>query len=201
MAPRNSRAGAERSRTRILDASVERASRHGLESVTVGAVASDVAMSKAGVIGPFGSREMLLEQTLDRAVDIFRAAVIDPVEGVPPGPERLARLIELWVRYLEDCPFPGGCFVTAASFELDHRPGPLRDRVRAVAEQWRAFLTAEITRAREPGPSSRACPADLATVLVGISMAANQEIQLLADPDSPARARRLMRTAVGLEPG
>ncbi|GAB3696226.1 TetR/AcrR family transcriptional regulator [Nocardiopsis oceani] len=200
MAPRKSTAEAARSRARILDATVDRASRHGLESVTVGALAGDVGMSKAGVVGPFGSREALLGDTLDRAVEVFREAVPALLDGTPPGPARVGRLLDLWIDYLADCPFPGGCFVTAASFELDHRPGPLRDRIRTVAEQWHRFLAAEITEARTQGLPDRAAPEDLATALVGLSMAANQEIQLLEDPAAPARARRLMRAAVGLPP-
>ena len=186
-------AEAERSRARILDATVVRASRFGLESVTIGAVAADVGMSKAGVVGPFGSREALLERALGQAVEVFRRAVITPLEEVPAGPQRLARLVELWVAYLEDCPFPGGCLVTAASSELDHRPGPLRDALREVVLRWRCFLEEEVGRA-EPIDDARTT----VTLLVGVAMAADQEIQLLEDPTAAARARHAMRTVLGI---
>lgn len=186
-------AEAERSRARILDATVDRASRFGLESVTVGAVAADVGMSKAGVVGPFGSREALLERALEQAVEVFRRAVITPLEEVPSGPERLARLVESWVAYLADCPFPGGCFVTAASSELDHRPGPLREVLREVVLRWRSFLEEEVART-DLAKDSRTT----VTLLMGVAMAADQEIQLLGDPTAADRARRAMRAVLGL---
>jgi len=65
-----------------------------------------------------------------------------------PGAARLERLIDAWIDYLVECPFPGGCFVTTASTELDGRPGMLRDRLRDVVADWRAFLTAEIAAQR-----------------------------------------------------
>lgn len=189
---------AAQTRSRILAAAVDRASLHGLDSVTVGSVAGDVGMSKAGVVGPFGSRETLLTETLKQAVDVFRRSVVSPLADVPPGPPRISRLIDLWVDYLADGPFPGGCFITAASCELDNRPGPLREHIHAVVAQWREFLITELARVDElPPPGS---PEDVATVLAGISMAANQEIQLLGDPTAAERARRVMRLAVGIGP-
>jgi hypothetical protein len=70
--------------------------------------------------------------SLEQAGAVFRAAVLEPLADVPPGRRRLERLITSWVDYLADCPFPGGCFVTAASSELDGRPGSLRDRLQDI---------------------------------------------------------------------
>ena len=39
---------------------------------------------------------------------------------------------------------------------------------------------------------------EVATVIAGLAMAANQEIQLLEDASAPARARTAMRHAAGL---
>ncbi|MGW4634658.1 TetR/AcrR family transcriptional regulator [Nocardia sp. NPDC004415] len=165
-----------------------------MEGLTIGGLAERLDMSKAGVVGPFGSRAELQAAALERAGDVFRAAVLDTVRERAPGPARLAALLDAWIGYLAECPFPGGCFVTAASSELDGRPGPLRDRLGAVVRHWRAYLSEEIAAA---GTADR--PADeLATVLIGISMAVNQEIQLLDDPTAARRGRIAMRAAVGL---
>ena len=50
MSPRNSAAAAAGTRTAILDRAVEVASTQGLEGLTIGRLAADVRMSKAGVI-------------------------------------------------------------------------------------------------------------------------------------------------------
>lgn len=185
---------AARTRARIVQATVARASAVGLEGVTVRDLAAEVGMSKSGVLAPFASRGQLLEVAFDEAIAMFRAVVIEPVLGQPPGRDRLLALLEHWVDYLVDCPFPGGCFLTTASVELDNRDGPLRDRTAASVVRWLAFLTAEAQAARPDVPADSA--RDLASVVNGIAMSANQEIQLLADPAAGPRSRRAMRAAV-----
>lgn len=173
---------------------VDEASRIGLDGLTIGTLADRLDMSKAGVVGPFGTRENLQLAALDQARQIFRASVVTPLAELPPGTVRLARLIDGWIDYLARCPFPGGCFVTAASSEMDGRPGPLRDRLRDAVTEWRAFLAAEVVAA---GTAPRPVE-EVTSVLVGISMAVNQEIQLLGDPSAADRGRAAMRDAVGL---
>lgn len=198
MSPRRSAADAARTRERIVSAAVEQASVIGVEGVTIGSLAESLEMSKAGVVGPFGSREQLQLSAVEQAGTIFRAAVIAPLDGLPPGTGRLTRLIDNWVDYLAECPFPGGCFVTAASTELDGRPGILRDRLRAYVAGARAALESEILahQAESEGPHR---PADeLVTTVIGITMAINQEIQLLDDPRAAERGRAALRAALGL---
>ncbi|MGA4789810.1 TetR/AcrR family transcriptional regulator [Nocardia sp. AB354] len=200
MSPRRSAVDASRTRERIVSVAVEQASLRGLEGVTIGSLAESLEMSKAGVAGPFGSREQLQLAALEQAGKIFREAVIAPLEGLPPGTERLGRMIDNWIVYLAECPFPGGCFVTAASTELDGRPGVLRDRLRAYVDGARAALAAEIVacRAESDGPHR---PVDeLVTTVIGITMAVNQEIQLLDDPRAADRGRAALRAALGLAP-
>ncbi|MEU8341015.1 transcriptional regulator, TetR family [Actinomadura meyerae] len=198
MSPRHSAAEAARTRDRIVRAAVQDASRLGLEGLTLGTLAQRLGMSKAGLVGPFGSRDRLQMAALDQAGEVFRAAVIAPLVDLPPGPERLARLIDGWVEYLADCPFPGGCFITAASAELDGRPGPLRERLREIVAAQRRSLTEEIAAAQAELPGPHRPAEEVATVLAGLAMAANQEIQLLEDPSAPARARAAMRHAADL---
>lgn len=199
MSPRHSAREAERTRARIVRTAVDEGSRLGLEGLTVGSLAQRLGMSKAGLIGPFGSRERLLEAALDQAGAVFRAAVMEPLADVPPGRRRLEQLITSWVNYLADCPFPGGCFVTASSSELDGRPGPLRDRLQSIVVAWRTLLAAEVASAQAEIPGPHRPPEEVVTTLIGLSMAANQEIQLLKDPSAASRARKAMCHAAGLD--
>lgn len=194
MSPRSSVQEAARTRARIVQAAVARASDLGLEAVTIRQLGADLGMSKSGVLAPFASREQLLETAFDSAIGTFREVVIDPVLAQPPGLDRLLALLRRWVDYLVDCPFPGGCFLTTASVELDNRPGALRDRTAAAVARWLAFLTDEAHAARPDLARARA--RDLASTLNGIAMSANQEIQLLADTEAGPRARRAMHAAV-----
>lgn len=194
MSPRSSVQEAARTRARIVHATVARASALGLEGVTVRDLAADLGMSKSGVLAPFESRGQLLATAFDSAVATFRAVVIAPVLVQPPGRDRLLALLDRWVDYLADCPFPGGCFLTTASVELDNRAGPLRERTVATVARWLAFLADEAHAARPDLPAESA--RDLATALNGIAMSANQELQLLADSAAGPRARRAMRATV-----
>ncbi|MEU6867829.1 TetR family transcriptional regulator C-terminal domain-containing protein [Streptomyces sp. NPDC046876] len=194
---RKSAEEAQRTRDRIVGAAVTQASGQGLTGLTIGSLAEALDMSKAGVVGPFGSRAALQLAALTRAVDMFTQAVVDPARAAGPGLPRLTAVIDAWCGYLADSPFPNGCFVTAVSCELDGQPGELRDHIREAVTRWRRFLREEVTAAQAAGDLAADLDADdLVSTLAGIAMAANQEIQLLGDDGAASRARRLMRAAL-----
>ncbi|MEU3772186.1 TetR/AcrR family transcriptional regulator [Streptomyces sp. NPDC032472] len=198
---RKSAEEAQRTRDRIVGAAVTQASGQGLAGLTIGSLAEALDMSKAGVVGPFGSRAALQLAALTRAVDMFTQAVAVPARAAGPGLPRLTAVIDAWCGYLADSPFPNGCFVTAVSCELDGQPGELRDHVREAVARWRRFLREEVTAAQAAGDLAPELDADdLVSTLAGIAMAANQEIQLLGDDAAASRARRLMRAALDPAP-
>ncbi|MEU3844121.1 TetR/AcrR family transcriptional regulator [Streptomyces sp. NPDC028635] len=194
---RKSAEEARRTRNRIVSVAVTQASSAGLSGLTIGSLAETLDMSKAGVVGPFGSRSELQFAVLDRAVDMFLEAVVAPGRAAGPGLPCLHAVIDAWCAYLVDSPFPNGCFITAASCELDGQPGELRVRLLDTVTRWRRFLAEQITTARDAGDlAPDADTDDLVTTLSGLAMAANQEIQLLGDKGAAERARRLMRAAL-----
>ncbi|WP_037890885.1 TetR/AcrR family transcriptional regulator [Streptomyces sp. NRRL S-87] len=194
---RKSAEEALRTRERIVEAAVHQASDLGLSGLTIGALAEALEMSKAGIVGPFGSRAELQMAALDRAVEMFTAAVVAPARATGAGLPRLYAVIDAWCAYLADSPFPNGCFVTAASCELDGRPGELRTRLHDTVSRWRSFLTEQITTAQAVGDLDPDLdPEDLVSLLTGLAAAANQEIQLLHDERAAPRARRVMRAAL-----
>ena len=197
MSPRTSASEALQTKARIVAAGVALASTAGLDGMTIGSLSQALGMSKAGVLGPFGSKSRLQAAVLARALDSFVAEVVTPTLGEPRGLPRLLAAIDRWTDYLGDCPFPNGCFVFAASCELDGQPGPLRDQLRDAVNAWEAFLTAQLTAARNDGHlRADLDPEDVVMALVGLAMAANQRIQLFDDGMAASRARRLMRAAV-----
>src|SRR6058998_1290217 len=104
--PRRSQAAAARTHSSIVDRAVALASTDGLEGLTIGRLATDMRMSKAGVIGHFGSKEALQLEALERAIEAWRAAVWEPVAGEEPGVPRLLAVARRWSEFLGDCPFP-----------------------------------------------------------------------------------------------
>ncbi len=195
--PRRSAAAVADTRADVLDAAVRRASIEGLEGLTIGRLADEVAMSKSGLFGLFGSKEELQAATFERAVQDFIREVWDPVARREPGLPRLHALIDRWLAYHRRRALPGGCFVTTATIEFDARPGPLRDAVARARKRMHAALEADIRTAIDAGDlSADLNPADAAFTLYAIASAASQAI-LLDEPGAATRARRAMRAVLG----
>jgi AcrR family transcriptional regulator len=193
--PRRSNAEAAQTRAAIIERAVSTASVEGLEGVTIGRLAGDLGLSKAGVIGHFGSKTDLQRATLRQAQRIFRDQVWVPAQDKPAGLARLRAICDAWIAHVTKSPFPGGCFMCTASTEWDAREGELHDDVKDGWERWRAVLRHEAAAAIAAGelPGDMPDAADqVAFELMSIAMGLNQSLQLLADRRAAARARRAM---------
>lgn len=195
MSPRKSAAEARRTRERIIDRGVAIASVDGLEGLTIGRLAADLGMSKAGVLGHFGTKQTLQLATLEQASAVFSRVVWERAEHEEPGMPRLRAICDAWISYLEEEReiFPGGCLFTTASVEFDARGGLVRDAVARLFRVWRLRLAGEVRIAVKAGdlpPDTD--PEQVAYELVGLYMALNQEIQLFADPAAPERTHRAL---------
>jgi AcrR family transcriptional regulator len=196
--PRRSVADTARTRTTILERSVAMASVEGLEGLTIGRLATDLQMSKAGVLGHFGTKEELQLAALDAAADVYRREVWDRAADAAPGRARLLAIADAWLDYLSRDVFPGGCFITAASCEFDDRPGRVRDALSATHRRWMDVLAAEARIAIRGGQLPRGTdPEDVAFGLNAIAMGVNQARRLLGDETAPERGWRAMRMLLG----
>ncbi len=83
-----------RTRGLVLRRTVDIASVEGLEALSVGRLATELGLSKSGVFALFGSKEELQLATVRAASRIFADEVLEPVDGIPAGVTRLARLCE-----------------------------------------------------------------------------------------------------------
>jgi AcrR family transcriptional regulator len=140
-----------RTRESILRVAVNLASVEGLEGLTIGRMADKLKMSKSGLFAHFGSKEELQLATVDMARKIFVEHVIRPALTRPAGMPRLWALCENWLEHVETRVFEGGCFFTAASFEFDSRPGPVRESIVAAMREWLRVLSRAVDEARKAG--------------------------------------------------
>jgi len=176
------RARGMRSRAAVLERSVQLASRDGLEGLTIGALAADLSVRKSSVFAAFGSKEELQLATLATARAILIDHVVMPALPREEGLSRLLAIGEAWCDYLGAGVFAGGCFLCAASAEMDGRPGVVRDAVAAVMREWLAVLTTNIEAAVAAGQlRADTDPAALAFRLNALGMAANWQRQLFED--------------------
>ncbi|MDQ1701836.1 MAG: hypothetical protein QOF57_1088 [Frankiaceae bacterium] len=195
--PRRSVADAALTHEAILGRAVDMASTDGLEGLTIGRLAADLEMSKAGVIGHFGSKEALQLAALEQAIEVFSAEVWEPAARRPAGRARLEAIADGWISYLRRDVFPGGCFLTAASCEWDGRGGPVREAVAAAFVRWRRVIEHETRTAIALGELAPGTdPAQVAFELNAIAMGLNQALQLHRDRKALSRAKAAMARAI-----
>lgn len=197
--PKRSAADVAESRAEVVRAAVDLASVVGLEGITIGRLADELAMSKSGLIGRFGDKESMQRAVLAAAIERFTAEVWLPASGAPTGLPRLEAIVDAWIGHLRSGVFPGGCFVTTASVEYDARPGPLHDDVAAAVRRWLAVLEHEARAAAQAGdlPDGRD-PVDVAFELHSLASGGSVAARVLDDPAALERTRGAMRRALGL---
>jgi AcrR family transcriptional regulator len=199
MPGRRSAVDALETRSEILRRAADIASVEGLEGLTIGRLATELEMSKSGVIGQFGSKEELQLATLEYAAAIFREKVWEPAQHLEPGLQRLLGICEAWTRYADGESFTGGCFIAAALFEWDGRSGRVHDALAAFTGTWRAALVADIEQAIADGD----LPADTDARQVAFSLEAlaagmNPARQLHGDTSAGAWSLQAMRAVLRL---
>ncbi len=181
----------EQTRNSILERAVDLASLEGLEGLTIGRLADDLAMSKSGLFAHFGSKEELQLATVETAKERFISEIFRPALKAPRGYPRLLAICRNWISYVRRSVFPGGCFFAAASFEFDGRPGPVREAIVTAMDEWVGALEKAIRMAQdEKHLNPDVDPAQLAFEINSLFFGANFAFQLRNDRKSLERAMK-----------
>jgi AcrR family transcriptional regulator len=181
----------EASRATILHSAARLATTKGLDGLSIGDLAAEVGMSKSGLYAHFKSKEELELATIETAAAIFDGEVLQPAARARPGTERLGALVDAFLSHLERRVFPGGCFFAAVAAELDTRPGPARDRVVQVLDQWQSLLRQCILDAQASGEiDPQAEVAQAAFEIQAMLLAGNYQFVLTNDPVRLSQARK-----------
>lgn len=118
----------------ILEAGIDMASRLGLECVSIGALSKATHMSKSGLFGHFQSKENLQIEILNQAAQKFAESVVIPALKTKAGIPRIKALVDNWIAWSSE--IPGGCVFVTASTDFSDRPGKVRDRLLRQQEEW-----------------------------------------------------------------
>lgn len=181
--------GAE-TRDRILARAEVIASRDGLDALTIGVLAGELAMSKSGLFAHFLSKEGLQLAVLRRVVDRFNAHVLHPGLRAKPGEARLRSLLDHWVAWGGARRARGGDILTAAAFELDDRPGLARDFLVRSQRQWLRTVATAVQIAIEMRHFRDGVDVDqFVTDAHGIVLARHVARRLLDDAKAETRAQ------------
>jgi len=198
-AGRRTRAPGDRSRARVLEHAAALATLEGLDGVSIARLAAATGMPKSSVYVLFGSKQELQLATIDAARASFIRHVVTPaITTTPSGRQRLQRLCDGYLDYVEQRIFPGGCFFVTASAEMGGRHGPVRDRVALYQQQWRQLLSETTRQAHTahqlpPGTDPDQLAFELGAILAGSNIAA-----ILHDDNAIIdRARQAVRARLG----
>jgi AcrR family transcriptional regulator len=182
-----------RTKTSIIERAVDLASLEGLEGLTIGRLADDLGMSKSGLFAHFGSKEDLQLATVEAASKRYIDEIFTPALREPRGYPRLVALCRSWLSYVRRGVFPGGCFFAAASFEFDGRPGPIRDQIRTLMDDWMGALEKAVRMAQDEGHlDGTVDPAQIAFEINALFFGANFAYHLRADTSAIDKAERAM---------
>ena len=137
-----------RSRQAILQEAARLATVEGLEGLSIARLADAVGMSKSGLYAHFGSKEELQLATIEAASTVFGEQVLEPASVAATGIERLQRLVDGFLRYVEVDTFPGGCFFASVLAEVDMHPGLVRDALVGFLNDWLGLLETAVRQAQ-----------------------------------------------------
>jgi AcrR family transcriptional regulator len=188
---RRRRSDGERSREAILDTATRLATVEGIEGLSIARLAEAVGMSKSGLFAHFGSKEELQLATVEMASSLFAEVVTEPASEAQNGLERLRRLVDGYLRYLEVETFPGGCFFASTLAEMDMQPGPVRDRLVAFLGDWLTRIETAVRDAQSEGAIDAAeDPSQLTFEIEAALFLANAQYVVARTQEPIDRARR-----------
>ncbi len=181
----------EQTRTLIINTALEEAAVSGVHGLSIGGLAERLQMSKSGLFGHFGSKEALQRAVMQALLERFTTQVIYPALKVKDGVERMQALFDNFMSWMTHRDHPGGCPVIALSFELDARPGPLRDFIADQQRQWMDVIE-RIARkcVNEGGFRADLDVKQFSFEFEGIAFSLDFCQQLLNDSNAEIKARR-----------
>lgn len=145
------RARGDASRRTVLAHATDLASTEGLDGLTIGRLAEASGIGKSSIATLFGGKQALQLATVAAAREIFQAAIFVPAREQERGLSRLIMLLDRALRYSRERVFSGGCFFAATAADVDSKPGPVRDGVRASLRDWYGYVETQVRRAASAG--------------------------------------------------
>ncbi|ATL93411.1 TetR family transcriptional regulator [Aeromonas sp. CU5] len=141
-------------RETILQTAFEQASQQGLESLTIGSLASACEMSKSGLFAHFQSRDNLQIAVLEYAAEVFRLRVIQPVrqQEHQSQHDKLIALLRAWQAW-NHC-FAGRCmFLDAWTSAQDghEQTSQVQQAARQLVRFWLDYLARQVVQGQATG--------------------------------------------------
>ncbi len=134
----------------ILDHALNLASTGGLNSLTIGTLATQTGMSKSGLFAHFKSKENLQLAILERTTERFQEMVVIPTRSIESPLAKIRQLARNWLKWDQQA-FDGSCIFVGAIAEFDDQPGKIQDFLRGQQNRWVSYLAHQFEKAIERG--------------------------------------------------
>jgi TetR/AcrR family transcriptional regulator, cholesterol catabolism regulator len=154
------------SRQEILRTAARLFQQRGYDATSMNDVAAALKLSKGGLYHHFQSKDEILFEIMDHAMEITQERVINPVRGIPDPEERLRALIRLHIDVVLS---PRDREITVMLHENHPLPPTLRKRINARKKDYVHFLEnlmMEVQKSRRA--SGRVSPRAAAFALLGM---------------------------------
>jgi AcrR family transcriptional regulator len=134
------------SRQEILRTAARLFQQRGYDATSMNDVAAALKLSKGGLYHHFQSKDEILFEIMNHAMEITQERVINPVRGITDAQERLRALIRL---HIEVVLSPRDREITVMLHENHPLPPPLRKRINARKKEYVHFLAGLIGEAQK----------------------------------------------------
>jgi TetR/AcrR family transcriptional regulator, transcriptional repressor for nem operon len=181
----------ERTRRRIVERSAPIFNTRGYSGTSVGEVAREAELEKAGIYNHFSGKEDLALAAFDFSTGIMRRRFEKALEGEEGVLVRLLAIVDEFGRLIEDPPVAGGCAMLNTAVESDDAYPVLKERAAWVATDWLRLVGGLVKEGVASGElKADADPRETATVVVATLEGALMLGKLLDDPEHLRRAER-----------
>ncbi|MCU1303854.1 MAG: TetR family transcriptional regulator [Candidatus Sulfotelmatobacter sp.] len=156
------------SRQEILRTAARLFQQRGYDATSMNDVAGALKLSKGGLYHHFQSKDEILFEIMDHAMQITQERVINPVRGIADPEERLRALIRL---HIEVVLSPRDREITVMLHENHPLPPSLRKRINARKKEYVHFLENLMAEVQEKGRypmKSKVSPRAAAFALLGM---------------------------------
>ena len=156
------------SRQEILRTAARLFQQRGYDATSMNDVAAALKLSKGGLYHHFQSKDEILFEIMNHAMEITQERVINPVRGIAGPEERLRALIRL---HIEVVLSPRDREITVMLHENHPLPPALRKRINARKKDYIHFLEnlmAEVQKQVQRESSRRVSPRAAAFALLGM---------------------------------
>jgi TetR/AcrR family transcriptional regulator, transcriptional repressor for nem operon len=181
----------ERTRRRIVERSAPIFNTRGYSGTSVGEVAREAELEKAGIYNHFSGKEDLALAAFDFSTGIMRRRFEKALEGEEGVLVRLLAIVDEFGRLIEDPPVAGGCAMLNTAVESDDAYPVLKERAAWVATDWLRLVGGLVKEGVASGElKADPDPRETATVVVATLEGALMLGKLLDDPEHLRRAER-----------